>query len=641
MAETRPDPAAVREALGRVVTTTLQGAPQLARFLTFVVEETLAGRGGQLKEYTIAIGAFAQPVGFDPSSDARVRVAARQLRFKLDEYYRSTGAEDPVLIVLPKGRYVPVFTPRAPAPAPVGSEEGVTAPPPSPRRVRSWFVMAALLVVAIAARVAWPPRASGPASAAPSARTPRAAPIAAAGPVIAVLPFANITGRTTDDFIGDGLAEEIASRLAMDSTARVIARTSAWTFRGRAVDAREAGRVLGAAYLVEGSVRRSQDRYRVSVALSTTSDGVRAWSRQYDVEQQSVFGLYDTIAQAVHEELAVRMGRPPMNWPTRHAPRGAANATYLEGRFFWNQRTPDALQRALGLLRTAVREDSTFALGWAALGGVLATMEINHVTEPGVSGPQAIAAARRALALDPSLGEAWTAIGLVAGFSEWRWQEADDAFRRAIALSPNYATARSWYSNTLLARGRIDEALEQLERARALDPLSAPIAYGISQAQYYGRRWDDGLRSIERTVAMNPGNPFPLLLKGKLLKGAGRLDEARAVFSQLGDSLELALLADPATRQRNVPRLLARIPAAEQRKSQFWIATFWAQLGEADSAFAWIDRAYRAHQPDLVSIRTDPMIDPVKSDPRYQAVVARIGLGDDATDGPRTITPRH
>jgi TolB-like protein len=634
-----PDPRAIREALERIVATALQGSPQLARFLTFVVGEALAGRGEQLKEHTIAVGAFGQAPTFDPATDARVRVAARQLRFKLAEYYGGAGAHDAIVIELPKGRYVPAFSARVPAPAqaaePTRHVDGDPAPVPRSPAWQRWGSLGA--AVAAALTLGWAAIAPTPPAASPSARAAdgRAAPVsrpgdAPAGNVVVVLPFVNVTGREAEEYIGDGLTEEIMSRLATDTLTRVVARTSAWSYKGKQVDVREIGKALGADYVIEGSVRRSGSRYRVSVDLVSSRDGLRLWSRPFEVERQSVFGLYDAIAQAVHDELSLRLAASPGMLLARQAPRDpVVHDLYLEARYFWNQRTTESLPRAVARLREAIRRDSTFAAGWAALAGVYATMEVNHHTDPGVSAPRALDAAHRALALDASLGEAWTAIGLVTSFSQWKWAEADSAFRRGIALSPGSATARSWYSNALLARGRIDESLAQLEQARALDPLSMPIAYGIAQAHYYGRRWEDGLRSVERVMELSPGFSFGLLLKGKLLKGAGRIEEARRLFAQLGDSLELALLLPPDKRTRDVERLLAKIAPADQRKAQFWIATMYAQIGKADSAFAWIDRAYAAHQSDLASIRTDPMLDPVRGDPRYFAKLAQLGLGGD------------
>jgi len=635
---TSPDPAAISDALARVVATAFPGSPQLARFLTFVVSEALAGRGDQLKEHTIAVGAFAQPVTFDPSTDSRVRVAARQLRFKLAEYYGGAGADDALVIELPKGRYVPVFSTRAPSASPVDASRPADDDDQELGRQGTAWPRWGYVGAAVAAVFTLGWAAIGRSTPGTPARTTAPHEVAALSPppgadpaanVVVVLPFANVTGRAGDEYIGDGLTEEIMSRLATDSLTRVVARTSAWSYKGKQVDVRELARSLGANFVIEGSVRRSANRYRVSVDLVSSRDGLRLWSRPFEVDRQRVFGLYDAIADSVHEELRRRLAASPGQLLARRAPRDPmVHDLYLEARFFWNQRTTSSMQRAVSKLREAIRRDSSFAPAWAALSGVYATMEVNQHTDPGVSAPKALDAAHRALALDPSLGEAWTAIGLVESFSRWKWNEADSAFRRGIALSPSNATARSWFSNALLARGRVDEALEQLSRARALDPLSMPIAYGIAQANYYAQRWDEGLRSVERVMELSPGFSFGLLLKGKLLKGAGRVEEARAIFAQLNDSLELALLLPRDQRAREVLRLLDKLSAADRRKSQFWIATMYAQVGEADSAFAWIDRAYAAHQSDLVSIRTDPMLEPVRADPRYRTMLAKLGLAD-------------
>lgn len=617
---------AVREQLARLIAGPLGGSPKLARFLEYVVEEALAGRGDQLKEYTVATHGLKKSSTFDPTTDASVRVAARQLRFKLAEHYRegAIGSRDPVVIELPKGGYVPSFTVRTPAASLHRSTEPptpmVNAPsepsPPLVRRSQAWRTVwpIAFVVVTGLAVVLLPKLA------------PKTTRASSSPPVIAVLPFANLTGSADDAYLGDGLSEEVASILARDSTTRVLARTSAWKFRDQQVDVREIGRQLGATHVIEGSVRRLGSRYRVAVQVNDASDGHRVWADQYDVDRPAAFALYDTIAHEVHEAVVVKLASAGRALRPSRGPRNAlVHELQLEARFFWNQRTDSALRRAERAYRRAVELDSTYAPAWAGLAGVLATMEVNHVTPPGTSAIAALDAAHRSIALDSAAGEPWAVIGLMRGFHQWQWTSADSAFRRAVQLSPNYATARSWYSNVLLARAEVDASLAQLEAARRIDPLSYPIAYGIAQAHYYGKQWDEGIGAIDRAIALAPGNPWAQLLKGKLLKGAGRTTEARAIFAQLKDSMELALI-DEARRARDVPRLLAALPDDAKARSQFWIATQFAQIGQKDSAFAWLERAYEARQSDLSSIRVDPLIDPLKDDPRYHAMLRRVSL---------------
>ncbi|MBL8960595.1 MAG: tetratricopeptide repeat protein [Gemmatimonadetes bacterium] len=620
-----PDPSTIREELDRLLAGPLATSPQLGRFLQYVVEEELAGRADQLKEYTVAVQGLGRPATFDPASDAAVRVAARQLRFKLAEYY-AREVPGRIAIDVPKGGYAPGYTERPirdhAAPLATADDSSAAAPavvsprlPDTPAVARPRFHRVAagiglLVVVALGAVTLWrQQRVEEPA-------------------VIAVLPFANLTGIPDDDILSDGLSDEITSALARDTATRIIARTSAWKFRTTPVDVRDIGRQLGATHLVEGSVRRAGDRYRVTVQLNGTADGVRVWAEQYDLERQSAFGVYDRIAGSVHQAILQQVGRGTSPLPVRRPPGDPRVAQWLaEGRYFWNQRTDSGYQRALRVLTEAATADPDHALTWATLAGVRATMEMNHVTPPGVSAALALDAARKALALDATLGEAWTVIGMMRGFHEWRWASADSAFRRAIALSPSHATAFSWYSNVLTALNDVDGAIAQIEAAQRLDPLSAPIAYGVAQAHYYGRRWDAGLAAIERAMALNPDNPWARLLKGKLLKGAGRTAEARAIFAALGDSVELALL-DTSRRAREIPRLMAKLTEEEKGRSQFWMATNFAQVGAFDTAFAWLERGYQARQADMSSILADPMVDPLKPDPRYRSLVARMGLGD-------------
>lgn len=608
------DSSAINAELAQLLAGPLAPSPQLARFLQFVVQETLAGRGDRLKEYSVAVHALGRPDSFDPSDDAAVRVAARQLRFKLAEHYASLAGTSTtgVQIELPKGTYVPRFQ-RVSAPV-ESSTYGVpdvnTAPPSNTRVVA--LAMFAVLLVAISSFV-W--------SRVRTTNTQRA-PV----PVIAVLPFANLTGDSAFNVLSEGLSVEVSNTLARDSVLQVIARTSTLSFRDKPIDIREIGKQLGATHIIEGNVRRSGARYRIAVQLHGAADGARLWAEQYDLDSLAAFAMYDIIATGVHAAVALTHATESGRLPLAATPRSPrVSALLIEGRYFWNQRTDSSMRRAESRFSEAIAIDSQFAPAWAALAGVLATMEVNHLTPPGQSAPRALAAASRALALDPRSGEAWAAIGLMRGFHEWRWEAADTAFQHAVALSPSYATARSWYSNVLLAQGDVGGAIKQLRRAQLLDPLSLPVAYGVAQAYYYGRQWNEGLISIGRALELNPDFTWSRLLQGKLLKGAGRTDEARAVFAKLADSVELALL-DTAHRAKHIPRLVRQMGSDAQSRSQFWIATLFAQVGMPDSAFAWLERAHAVRQSDLSSILVDPMIAPLVHDPRYAAMVRRVGL---------------
>jgi TolB-like protein/Tfp pilus assembly protein PilF len=598
--------ALVHAELERLLRGPLASSPQLARFLEYVVLETLAGRGDRLKEYSVAVQALGRPASFDPSDDAAVRVAARQLRFKLAAYYATPTAisHGGVQIELPKGTYVPQFhriePPIAKRPAPTAAF-GVGP-----------LVAVALAALSVVGAFFWARRSGGVSD--------------RAVPVVAVLPFANLTGDSAASVLSEGLSVEVSTALARDSLLQVIARTSTLAFRDRPIDIRDIARQLGATHVIEGSVRRAGARYRIAVQLHGAEDGARLWAEQYDLDSLAAFALYDIIATGVHTAVARTHATEGGELPVASGPHDPrVPALMLEGRYFWNQRTDSSMQRARHRFEQAIALDSQYAPSWAALSGVLATMEANHITPPGQSAARALRAADRAIALDPRSGEAWAAIGLMRGFHQWQWTAADSAFRRAIAVAPSYATARSWYSNVLLAQGDVEAALAQLRAAQRLDPLSLPLAYGLAQAYYYGRQWDAGLRAIDRALQIDPDFSWTRLLQGKLLKGAGRRREARAVFAALGDSVEMALL-DSTGRADRITRLVGAMPEDVRRRSQFWLATLYAQVGMPDSAFQWLERAYAIRQSDLSSILVDPMIDPLKADPRYSDVVRRIGL---------------
>jgi TolB-like protein len=624
-----PSADAIRACLARVVASpAFAGSHKLIRFLTFVVEETLVGRGDQLKEYSIGVGALGRPADFDPASDSAVRVAARQLRFKLLEHFAEDGRDEPIVIALPKGGYVPTFSPRA-----VPGGAGVVAERRSPRRRARVAVLISLLVV-VSATLGWlAPRLW--AGIVRRSITPKAAPpplLAASDrsdlPAIVVLPFLNLSGAPEEEYISDGLTEEITAALANVGNLRVVARTSAFRYKGKAEDVRAIAKGVDADVVLEGSVRRSGDTYRVTAQLAGGTDGVHLWAATYDEKARDLFTMYDAIAAAVTDAIQTKLGAPlDAARPRRTTTDPVAHALYLQGRFYWNRRTPDASQRSVALYEQAIARDSTYALAYAGIGDVYAAMAVNNQSLPGVAPPKAVAAARRALALDPSLGEPHATLGLMRAFADWDWTGADAEFARAIELSPNYATARAWYANVLLVRGRFDEAIEQFRQARLLDPLSVPIAYQSAEAYYYARRWTDALAGVQRILELDPANRFAHILRGNILVAShGSPDAARAAYREGADTLGAAVLLPAAERKAEIDRRVAALPKEIQEKQPYLIAILYGRIGAKDEAFTWLDRALATRNLNLVTLEVDPAMDSLRDDPRYAAIAGKLML---------------
>ncbi|MCC7132085.1 MAG: tetratricopeptide repeat protein [Gemmatimonadales bacterium] len=584
---------------------------QLTRFLRHVVAEALAGRGARLREQAIGVAVFGRPVDYDPTVDSVVRVQARQLRFKLTEYFATHGKAEPVEITIPKGTYLPTFATR-----PVVGETGNARPhQPAPVRVRPgwWPVLAAVAVVALL--VGWIARGR-------FGREPVRA--------VAVLPFLNLTGMADQDHVSDGLTEELTASLGAVPGLAVVARTSAFRFKGRAVDAREIGRELGVGTVLEGSLRRSGTGYRVTVQLIGTTDGLHRWAASYDSRSSDLISLQETVAREVTAALGREFGLALAGGRRRPTDDPVAYDLYLQARHFWNRRTPEAMARSIDLYRQAIGRDSSFALAHAGLGATYAAMSLNNMATPEAGPPAAIEAAETARRLDPSLGEAYATLGLMRGFAGWDWVAADSLFRRAISLSPNYATARSWYANTLTARGRADEALAQLEVARRIDPLSLPIAHGVGEALIYARRYDDALAQVDRILDFDSTFTFAHALAARAYFGLGQYQQAAEASRRAGDSLGVILIR---ARLGQLPRrraieAITRQGLAQLEDHPFVTAISYAILGEVDSSFAWLDRGRRRRHPDLMSLKVEPMLDPLRGDPRYSPLLEQVGLGE-------------
>jgi len=460
---------------------------------------------------------------------------------------------------------------------------------------------------------------------------------ATAHPSAAVLPFADLSPGRDQEYFSDGLTEELITSLSRIEGLRVAARTSSFQFKGRQVDVREVGRQLDVGTVLEGSVRRSGNRLRITAQLVNVRDGYQLWADAYDRELADVFAVQEEIAQAIIGALRVRLRPAPgaalAARPTRDL---EAYDLYLKGRFAWNQRTAAGLREAVRYLEQAVARDSTFAQAQAALADAYVLVVPYAGASREETWPKARAAAARALALDSTLAEADTALAYGTMIYDWDWEVAEASFRRAIAANPNYPTAHQWYANFLGGRGRLDESLREMQRAHELDPLSRVIGDELGVGYYLMHRYDEAAAQIRETLALDPNYPHGLYLLGLVLVQDRRYAEAIAAMRK---SLELggfqedlagglayayAVSGDHAAARKLLDELRQRL--ANGTCGPFALALAHTGLGDTTRAFEYLHRAIDVRDIFMPEDFFDPLLDPLRGDERFRRIEDRMGI---------------
>ncbi|HEU4640818.1 MAG TPA: protein kinase [Gemmatimonadaceae bacterium] len=452
---------------------------------------------------------------------------------------------------------------------------------------------------------------------------------------IAVLPFVNASPDPENEYLSDGITDELIDALAKVEGLRVASRTSVFALKGKAQDVRAIGALLGAAEVLEGTVRRVGDRLRITAQLTSTDDGRLLWSRRYDRELVDVFAIQDEIARTIVDTLRAK-SRPelPEPAPRRRTQSLRAYGLYLKGLYEWNKRTKEGVAKGIRYFEDAIAEDRGYAQAWAGLADCY-SLHVDYRSVPVHEGfERARAYARQAIALDETVAEAHSSLAWTLFIYDWDWEGAEREFRRAIELDPRYASAHQWYAFLLAARGRREESLAEAETALELDPVSVSVRRSAAWAHYYARRWNDAAYHAQRAVAMNPTAEESHRVHGMALAQMGEWEEAERV---LRESMELpeagtyAIAALGWTLARRGKRaeaeaLLARL-AAQARDgyvSPVALATLYLGLGDSARALDWIERAYEDRRGWVAYIRVNAMFDPVRGEPRFQAIVRRL-----------------
>ena len=453
----------------------------------------------------------------------------------------------------------------------------------------------------------------------------------------AVLPFTDLSQERDQEYFSDGLTDELITALSRINGLKVAARTSSFQFKDTKADVREVGRKLGVATVVEGSVRKSGNRLRVSAQLVSAKDGYELWSESYDRELADVFAVQEEIARSIVAALRVRLGH---HADSALAERPTADLDaydlYLKGRFAWNQRTGGTLLLASQYFHQAVGRDSTFARAYAGLADATLLLPQYSGASPKDVWPRAKAAALKALALDSTLAEAHTSLAYGTMLYQWDWTEAEAEFKRAIAANPNYPTAHHWYGDFLAGRGRLDEALKEMRRGLELDPLSRIIRTEVAWIYYLKRRDDEAMTQTDSVVQLDPNFGHVYFVRSlvylhqrdyqKALAAIERGTELNGFYAtnEVGRVWVHAGQGDTAAARRDLAGLEER--AKREFLPPWTLAVGYAALGDKTQAIAWLNKGVDQRDVMMPENFFDPIIDPLRSDPRFAEVERRMGL---------------
>lgn len=522
--------------------------------------------------------------------------------------------------------------------APSGSEPQIgpiQTPPEGARTAAEVLRRAKLRIVAIAVTIAV--IVIGLASAAWRWREARAL---AARPIssLAVLPLEDLSGEPRQDYFADGMTDEVITELGKLGALRVISRTSAMQYKGAHKPLDEIARELNVDAVVEGSVLRSGDHVRITAQLIRAMPEKHLWAESYEGDLSSVLTLQREVANAIANAIQVKLTPNEQEHLASRLPiNPQAHEAYLLGRYFWNRRTEEGLNKAIDYFQQATEKDSSYAPAYAGLAdayGLLGFAEYGALS-PKEAVPKAEAAANRALKIDETLAEAHTALGAIKHRFEWDWPGAEREFKRAIELNPNYATAYHWYALYLASVGRMDEAVTVAKRGRELDPLSLIVNTGFGRVLYCARRHDEAIEQLSRTLELDPSFPVAHYWRGLAYEQKGMHKEAIADLVQLRtlsvSPLRIAGLGNVyavSGEKGKAQAILSELEDLSRKRyvSPYDMAAIYSGLGDKDQTFRWLEKTYEEREGALVYLNVEPMFDTVRSDPRFKDLVHRIGL---------------
>jgi eukaryotic-like serine/threonine-protein kinase len=469
----------------------------------------------------------------------------------------------------------------------------------------------------------------------PSSITRRRRPRKKAIDSIAILPLTNTSGDPNTEYLSDGITESIINSLSRLPRLRVMARSTVFRYKGRENDPREVGEELGVRAVMTGRLQLFGDRLMIGTELVDAFDGAQLWGEQYNRGLSDIFAVQDEIAHEISEKLQLKLtGEEKRRLTKRYTQDTEAYHLYLKGRYFWNKRTHDSLERGLEFFKLAIEADATYALAYSGLADSYALLGV--ALPPRDAFPRAIAASLKALEIDDTVAEAHTSFAFARMFFEWDWAGAEGEFKRAIELNPNYATAYQWYGRLLSALGRHNESIANLQMAQALDPLSLSINTGVGVSYYMAGRYEEAIQQYRKTLEMS--NAFTVAHEhlGSALLQTGMHSEAIAEFLEAArlDESDIGLRASlghayaVTGKREKAEKIVAELLGASKKRyvSPYFMVELLAGLGQVGQAFEWLERCYADRAPHMIFLNVEPKLDALKADPHFDNLLKRMSL---------------
>lgn len=454
---------------------------------------------------------------------------------------------------------------------------------------------------------------------------------------VAVLPFVNASPVSDTEYLSDGITETLIGQLSQIPRLKVMARSAVFRYKGSNIDPQKVGHDLNVRAVLTGRVLQRGETLTISIELMDVRDGSQLWGRQYNRKLADTLAVQEDIAREVTEKLRLRLAGVEEKRLTAHVTENAeAYQLYLKGRYYWNKRTPDGIQKAIESFQQAIEKDPSYALAYAGLA------DCYHVPAnplpPRERMPLAKAAALKALQLDDTLVEAHTTLARVLFVYDWDWPAAEKEFKRAIELNPRYAPAHQWYGGYLSAIGRFREADAEKKQALDLEPLSLIVNFEVGLALYSSRNYDQAIDQFQKTLELDANFPPPHTFLAAAYEQKGMFEEAITAFQRAmsvtqspAKALAMAGLGHVyavSGRKTEARKILAELQRLSEHSyvQATDVALVYAGLGDKDKAFAWLNKAYEEHSFALSNLKVEPRFDPLRSDPRFTDLLRRMGL---------------